>query len=526
MVSFVAYKPIENTGFLPFDLNEGWSIGLQGREQELIKLDTALQDNQVNIIQVSGPAGVGKTALIQGWLKRLHERGWPAVDAVYGWAFTGVKGQYSIATMLEEFLDQALAWFGLLSETTSTYGYEEKITLLSHCLQQQRIILLLDNIAADMVLDVTGNASLYGLLHQLGSRNNGLCVLGLNEPISLDDLGAVYQVLTIELEDLTPDDGALLLRDRGLKGSLYELAWVSHQFANHAFTLTLLASCVKNLLNGDIRQLDNIPILMDRQVHGRQARRLLAAYEQSLRKSTELALLYFLSVFDGAITCQELLGYFKESFCIRFPFRRNPLPKPVVALRCLKLEKLKGLQQRLYEFSLLTSPATSDVLLLPPLVRDYFRQKLQTRTPDAWQALCQITSLHQTSSLHAPRPTKLVAQSQSMAAESDRQVLAMLEQQLTQMLKTRDWQQAALIALQLQERYARLGNAPAALHCARQSAAYHAIWRDQTKMQQQVRALAEFLQTNPEQLNLNPMATHATAVPSVPITSLVEMIKH
>ena len=80
--------------------------------------------------------------------------------------------------------------------------------------------------------------------------------------------------------------------------------------------------------------------------------------------------------------------------------------------------------------------------------------------------------------------------------------------------------------MQLQERYARLGNAPAALHCARQSAAYHAIWRDQTKMQQQVRALAEFLQTNPEQLNLNPMATHATAVPSVPITSLVEMIKH
>lgn len=503
MGSFIAYKPNEQVGFLPFDIAGESPLDLQGRHKELALLDTAYQQ-QAHLVQIVASSGTGKTALLYTWLQRLSASGWQGVDAVYGWSFIGSQGKRQPAQLMQEFLDQALSWLGVTVNASHTS--EEKMLLLSERLGQQHIVLALDAIPAKLLVEAPDSLSLHGLFKTLSHTNAGLCIICVEEALTLMTPIDAPTIQTITLENLSAQAGALLLKERGVQGDMEDLTSLSNQFANHALTLTLLGACLNQLLAGDLGRLDNIPIWLDKQVHGRHARRVLAAYDQALHKTPELALLYLLSVFEGAISRDDLLALLKETFCSRFPFlRRRHLPKMVMSLRCLKREKLQVIQRRLHGMNLLASGAESESLYLRPLVRDYFQQKLQTRTPEGWDMLCQMTHMPS----HTPRLQHELVMvkghhtADSTAPNPDMLVIAGMESNLTQALKTRDWHQAALLTLQLQECYSNLGNIPAAIHCARQSAAYTTVGRDQARVQQQVRALAELLQRSHDQYSLN-----------------------
>ena len=82
-----------------------------GREEDIAFLDAAWANPQVNVVTIVAWAGVGKSTLVNHWLRRMAAEHYRSAQLVFGWSFyrQGSSGQSSSA---DEFLDAALTWFG------------------------------------------------------------------------------------------------------------------------------------------------------------------------------------------------------------------------------------------------------------------------------------------------------------------------------------------------------------------------------------------------------------------------------
>src|SRR5271166_1110410 len=82
-----------------------------GREEDISFLERAWANQQVNIVTIVAWAGVGKSTLVNHWLRRMAAKYYRAAELVFGWSFyrQGTSGDTSSA---DEFLDAALTWFG------------------------------------------------------------------------------------------------------------------------------------------------------------------------------------------------------------------------------------------------------------------------------------------------------------------------------------------------------------------------------------------------------------------------------
>ena len=84
---------------------------LFGRKQEIAFLDRAWANQQVNVVTIVAWAGIGKSTLVNHWLRKMAADHYRSADLVFGWSFyrQGSSGETSSA---DEFLDAALNWFG------------------------------------------------------------------------------------------------------------------------------------------------------------------------------------------------------------------------------------------------------------------------------------------------------------------------------------------------------------------------------------------------------------------------------
>src|SRR6516162_8278564 len=82
-----------------------------GREEDIGFLDDAWANQQVNVVTIVAWGGVGKSTLINHWLRRMAAERYRSAQLVFGWSFyrQGTSGDTSSA---DEFLDAALRWFG------------------------------------------------------------------------------------------------------------------------------------------------------------------------------------------------------------------------------------------------------------------------------------------------------------------------------------------------------------------------------------------------------------------------------
>jgi hypothetical protein len=82
-----------------------------GREEDIAFLDAAWANPEVNIVTIVAWAGVGKSTLLNHWLRRMAAEHYRSAELVLGWSFyrQGTNGGPSSA---DEFLDAALTWFG------------------------------------------------------------------------------------------------------------------------------------------------------------------------------------------------------------------------------------------------------------------------------------------------------------------------------------------------------------------------------------------------------------------------------
>ncbi len=151
-----------------------------------------------------------------GWLAD-HYR---SAELVFGWSFyrQGTSGGTSSA---DEFLDAALTWFGDPDPRLGTAW--EKGERLAKLVAHRRTLLVLDGL--EPLQNPPGpqegrlrEPSLQALLRELAAFNTGLCVITTRMPVADIADHERTSALRRDLEQLSSDAGAKLLRALGVKG--------------------------------------------------------------------------------------------------------------------------------------------------------------------------------------------------------------------------------------------------------------------------------------------------------------------
>ena len=114
-----------------------------GREEDLAFLDRAWANQDVNVVTIVAWAGVGKSTLVNHWLRRIATEHYRSADLVFGWSFyrQGTSGDTSSG---DEFLDATLAWFGDPDPRIGTAW--EKGERLAKLVARRRTVLVLDGL--------------------------------------------------------------------------------------------------------------------------------------------------------------------------------------------------------------------------------------------------------------------------------------------------------------------------------------------------------------------------------------------
>ena len=272
-----------------------------GREEDIAFLDAAWANQDVNVVTIVAWAGVGKSTLVNHWLGRMAAEHYRSAQLVFGWSFyrQGSSGGTSSA---DQFLDAALAWFGDPDPRIGTAW--EKGERLAKLIAHRRTLLVLDGL--EPLQNPPGpqegrlrDPSLQALLRELAAFNSGLCVVTTRLPIADIADHERTSALRRDLEQLSSDAGAKLLRALGVKGDEAELRSASDEFSGHCLALTLLGSYLTDAYNGDIRCRKEVSERLAHDVRqGVHARKVMESYQTWFGEGPELSVLRMLGLFD------------------------------------------------------------------------------------------------------------------------------------------------------------------------------------------------------------------------------------
>jgi tetratricopeptide (TPR) repeat protein len=351
-----------------------------GREEDIAFLDVAWADQRVNVVTIVAWAGVGKSTLINHWLRGLATEHFRSAELVFGWSFyrQGTSGSSSSA---DEFLDAALAWFGDSDPRVGTAW--EKGERLARLIANRRTLLVLDGL--EPLQNPPGpqegrlrDPALQALLRELAGFNTGLCVITTRMPVTEIVDHERTTAPRRDLEQLSNDAGAKLLRSLGVKGPKAELQAASNEFRGHCLALTLLGSYLTDAYEGDIRFRKEVSQHLTHDVRlGTRARNVMESYQIWFGEGPELSVLRMLGLFDRPAGERAL---------------RALLKPPVIRGLTESLTNLKPLEwrtilARLRRANLLgcEDPHNPGQLDTHPLIREYFGEQLQSRQPQAWR---------------------------------------------------------------------------------------------------------------------------------------------
>src|SRR5258705_12057174 len=205
-----------------------------------------------------------------------------SAELVFGWSFYR-QGSSGGTSSGDEFLDAALSWFGDPDPRLGTAW--EKGERLAKLIAHRRTLLVLDGL--EPLQNPPGpqegrlrEPSLQALLRELAAFNTGLCVITTRLPIAdlADHTGT--SALRRDLDNLSNEAGAQLLRALGVKGLEAELRRASDEFGGHCLALTLLGSYLSDAYDGDIRCRQEVSTHLVHDVRqGTHARKVMASYQ-------------------------------------------------------------------------------------------------------------------------------------------------------------------------------------------------------------------------------------------------------
>lgn len=353
---------------------------LFGRETELKLLDDAWANPTINIVSFVAWGGVGKTALVNHWLKRRMARdNFRGAERVYGWSFFS-QGSSERAASADLFIDQALRWF---NDPDPTMGSPwDKGERLARYIRKSQTLLILDGV--EPLQHPPGpqegglkDAALQALLVELAALQPGLCIITTRERIG--DLVEFEQstVIQHDLEYLSTAAGAQILRSLKVKGEDDQLEQAAKELGGHAFSLILLGSYLDEALSGDVQRRKEIDNLFEDTRYGNAAERMITAYEKWLGEGTELAILRLMGFFDRPADLGSL-GVLRE------PPPIAGLTEPLQHFTERKWNRAVG---KLRRIKLLGEASATDLNTVDahPLIREHFKQQLRRHNEAAWR---------------------------------------------------------------------------------------------------------------------------------------------
>ncbi len=373
-----------------------------GREEDLAFLDNAWANPQVNVVTIVAWAGVGKSTLVNHWLRRMATDHYRSAELIFGWSFyrQGTSGDTSSA---DEFLDATLTWFGDPDPRLGTAW--EKGERLAKLVAHRRTLLVLDGL--EPLQNPPGpqegrlrDPSLQALLRELAAFNTGLCVITTRAPVA--DLADHERssALRRDLEELSSDAGAKLLRTLGVKGNDAELRRASDEFSGHCLALTLLGSYLTDAYNGDISCRSEVSgHLADDLRQGVHARKVMESYQTWFGEGPELSVLRMIGLFDRPAD-EKALGALLKPPAIR---------GLTEALTDLSPAEWRTILAKLRRARLLAGedPQNPGQLDTHPLVREYFGEQLRGQRADAWKE-CNRRLFHYYRTLAPQLPDRFI----------------------------------------------------------------------------------------------------------------------
>ena len=353
-----------------------------GREEDIAFLDRAWANQDVNVVTIVAWAGVGKSTLVNHWLRRMAAEHYRSAELVFGWSFyrQGSSGGSSFA---DEFLDAALAWFGDPDPRIGTAW--EKGERLAKLISHRRTLLVLDGL--EPLQNPPGpqegrvrEPSIQALLRELAAFNTGLCVITTRLPVA--DLADHERTSALrrDLEQLSSDAGAKLLRALGVKGHEAELRSASDEFSGHCLALTLLGSYLTDAYNGDIHCRKEVSERLAHDVRqGAHARKVMESYQIWFREGPELSVLRMLGLFDRPAE-EKALGALLKPPAIR---------GLTESLTDLSPTEWRTILARLRRARLLAEedPHDRGHLDTHPLVREYFGEQLRSQRSETLEGM-------------------------------------------------------------------------------------------------------------------------------------------
>jgi len=353
---------------------------LFGREEDISFLDDAWANQHSNVVTIIAWAGVGKSTLVNHWLRRMAADHFRSAELVFGWSFyrQGTSGSTSSA---DEFLDAALAWFGDPDPRVGTAW--EKGERLAKLVAHRRTLLVLDGL--EPLQNPPGpqegrlrEPSLQALLRELAAFNTGLCVITTRMPVADMTDHERTTALRRDLDQLSGDAGAKLLRALGVKGDEAELRSASDEFRGHCLALTLLGSYLTDAYHGDIRRRDEISARLAHDLRqGAHAQRVMESYQSWLGEGPELAILRMLGLFDRPADGQTFAVLLKSP----------AIPGLTESLTDLRPTEWQTILAKLRRARLLAreDPHNPGQLDTHPIVREYFGEQLRSQQTEAWK---------------------------------------------------------------------------------------------------------------------------------------------
>jgi predicted ATPase len=351
-----------------------------GREEDIAFLEGAWANQHVNVVTIVAWAGVGKSTLVNHWLRRMAAEHYHSAELVFGWSFyrQGSSGGTSSA---DEFLDATLTWFGDPDPRLGT-GWE-KGERLAKLVAHRRTLLVLDGL--EPLQNPPGpregrvrEPSLQALLRELAAFNSGLCVITTRLPVADIAEHERTSAPRRELEQLSSEAGAKLLRALGVKGHEAELRITSDEFSGHCLALTLLGSYLTDAYDGDIRCRNEVSERLAQDVRqGFHARKVMESYQSWFGEGPELSVLRMLGLFDRPAD-EKALGALLKPPAVR---------GLTESLTDLSSTEWRMVFARLRRARLLAreDPHNPGHLDTHPLVREYFGEQLRSQRTEAWK---------------------------------------------------------------------------------------------------------------------------------------------
>jgi hypothetical protein len=218
----------------------------------------------------------------------------------------------------------------------------------------------------------------FALLRELAAFNRGLCVISTRLPVVDIADHERTSAPRRDLEHLSSDAGAKLLRALGVRGDEAELRSASDEFNGHSLGLALLGSYLTDAFNGDVRCRKEVSERLTHDVRlGAHARKVMESYQTWFAEGPELSVLRMLGLFDRPVD-EKVLGTLLKPPAIR---------GLTESLTDLSPNQWRTILARLRRARLLAGedPQNRGHLDTHPLVREYYGEQLRSQRTEAWK---------------------------------------------------------------------------------------------------------------------------------------------